>query len=247
MIVPRGFILWGLVWGFLFFCLNSCALHEMDNNKRFSAGEDLQFDDTVYDFKFAGPKQKIVHVFKLKNVGKKPIVIDEIATDCGCTAALASEETIYSNKEGKIHVEFHTPKFEGVQEKHVLISTKPSASKEIVLTVRGTIKKGVAVFPKGFNFGKVKAGETNKKCVRLYQLSKEKLELMRVQADPPMFNVSFEPFADTNHKGFDICLELKPGVDRGMINDVITLHTNLAAKPRIDLMVLALIENTDVN
>ena len=242
MIVTRGFVCWGFVWGLLFFSLNSCALHETDKDKRFNSGVKLQFDDTVYDFKFAGPEQEIVHIFKVKNVGSKPITIDEISTDCGCTAALASEKTIPPNGEGKIHVEFHAPKFEGVQEKHVLISTNPPASEKIVLTVKGMVKRGSAVFPRGFNFGNVKAGENNKKCIRLYQLSKEKLELIKIEADPSLFNVTSAPFSDINHKGFDICLELKPGADHGMINDVITLHTNLTSKPRIDVMVLALVK-----
>lgn len=242
MIVPRVFILWGLVWALLFFSLNSCALHDMDKDKRFNSGADLQFDDTVYDFKFAGPEQEIVHIFKLKNVGSKPIAIDEISTDCGCTAALASENTIPPNGEGKIHVEFHAPRFEGAQKKHVLISTNPPTSEEIVLTVKGMVKRGAAVFPQGFNFGKVKAGETNKKCIRLYQLSKEKLELIKIQADPSRFNVTSAPFTDINHKGFDICLELKPGAAPGMINDVITLHIDLMPKPRLDVMVLALVK-----
>jgi len=242
MIVPRVFVFWGLVWVLLFFSLNSCALHEMDKNKRFNSGANLQFDETVYDFKFAGPEQEIVHIFKLKNVGSKPIVIDEISTDCGCTAALASEKIIPPNGEGKIHVEFHAPRFEGAQEKHVLISTNPPAPEEIVLTVKGMVKKGAAVFPQGFNFGKIKAGETNKKCIRLYQLSNEKLELIKIQADPSRFNVTSVPFTDINHKGFDICLELKSGAEHGMINDVITLHTNLTPRPRIDVMVLALVE-----
>ena len=242
MIVPRGFIFWGLVLVLLFFSLNSCALHKKDKAKRFNSGAERQFDETVYDFKFAGPEQKIVHIFKLKNFGPEPIAIDEISSDCGCTAALASEQTIPPNGEGKIHVIFQTPRFEGLQEKHVLISTNPPASREIILTVKGIVKRGAAVFPQGFSFGKIKAGETNKECIRIYQLSNKKLELIKIQADPSMFKVTSASFTDINHKGFDICLELKPGTEHGIINDVITLHTNLTAKPRIDVMVLAVVE-----
>lgn len=231
-----------LILIFPFFFLNSCALQQIDTGGRLNSASTIQVDDSVYDFKFAGPGQEIVHTFKLRNVGLNPITIDKISTDCGCAAALTSEKKLPPNGEGQIHVEFHAPRFEGAQEKHVVIATHPPASEKIVLTIKGMVKIGAAVFPQGFNFGKVKAGETNKKCVRLYQLSKNKLELMQVQTDSSMFNVSFEPFTDTNHKGFDICLELKPGVDNRMINDVMTLHTNLTAKPRIDVMVLALIE-----
>ena len=76
-------------------------------------------------------------------------------------------------------------------------------------------------------------------CIKL---SNEKLELIKIQADPSRFNVTSVPFTDINHKGFDICLELKSGAEHGMINDVITLHTNLTPRPRIDVMVLALVE-----
>jgi len=230
----------GLIFSFSF--LNSCALQQTDLGGRLNSAPTIQFDDTVYDFKFVGPEQEIVHIFKLKNFGSESIVINEISTDCGCTAAMVSEKIISPNGEGKIHVRFQTPRFEGLQEKHVLIATNPPASEKIVLTVKGMVKIGAAVFPQGFNFGKIKAGETKKKCIRLYQLSKEKLELIEIQSDPFRFDVTSAPFTDTNHQGFDICLELKPGAEHGMINDVITLHTNLTAKPRIDVMVLALVE-----
>lgn len=222
--------------------LHGCALQHTGMRRRLNSAPTIQFDDTIYDFKFAAPEQEIVHIFTFKNLGSKPVAIKEISTDCGCTAAVASEQTIPPGGEGKIHVEFRAPKFEGAQEKHIRISTNPPTSEEIVLTVKGMVKRGAAVFPQGFGFGKINAGETRKTCIRLYQLSKEKLELIKIEADRSRFNVAFSPFTSINHKGFDICLELKPGAPHGVMNDVITLYTNLSTRPRIDAMVLALVE-----
>ncbi len=46
-------------------------------------------------------------------------------------------------------------------------------------------------------------------------------------------------FRDENHKGYLIRVELDDNVPLGAFTDLITLHTNLKKRPRLDVPVLA--------
>lgn len=49
---------------------------------------------------------KVTHVFQIKNSGKSPIAIQDVATSCGCTATRWSKQPILPGKTGEISVTF---------------------------------------------------------------------------------------------------------------------------------------------
>lgn len=49
---------------------------------------------------------KVTHVFQIKNSGKSPIAIQDVATSCGCTATQWSKQPILPGKTGEISVTF---------------------------------------------------------------------------------------------------------------------------------------------
>ena len=68
-------------------------------------------------------------------------------------------------------------------------------------------------------------------------MSKERLILEKVEVDDRYFSVKSSGFSEENRRGFDIEVILKPGVPAGKLNEVITLHTNVKRRPRIDVPV----------
>jgi len=52
----------------------------------------------------------VEHVFKFKNIGDKPFVIDNIRTTCGCTAADWSELVVESNATDEIKITYDSRK-----------------------------------------------------------------------------------------------------------------------------------------
>ena len=197
------------------------------------------FENPVYDFGFAGPEQEIIHTFNFTNTGSVPLLIDNVSADCGCSASLVSEKEMPPGSKCEILVQCQTMRYEGKQEKHVIVYSNDPETPEIELTIKGIIKRYIVVTPSWISFDKVKKGETLTKRVRLLQLSKDKLVLRKVEADKNFFKVSASWFDEGNSKGFDVDVTLKPDVPAGHLNDVITLHTNMKQRPRIDIIVLA--------
>jgi hypothetical protein len=199
----------------------------------------MKFQKRVYDFGYAGPEQKIVHTFKFTNGGPKPFEIGKVITDCGCTAALVQENLIPPGGKGGIRVVLETPRFEGQLQKQVIVHSNFPEIPDIILTIKGIIKRDVVVVPQGINFGEIKRGDTLGKRVRLLQLSDDRLIVGRVEADKNFYRVRTSWFRGENSRGVEIDISLKPGVPLGVLNDVITLHTNVKKRPRIDVMVWA--------
>ena len=69
-----------------------------------SAG--LRFKETTHDFGAINRLSKQVHTFVFENVGDRAVIITEVVTSCGCTAAVAGSKKIGSGGSGKIEVTF---------------------------------------------------------------------------------------------------------------------------------------------
>jgi len=165
--------------------------------------------------------------------------ITRVSTSCGCTAALLSKKEVFPGGSGEIRATFKTKRFEGVQETTITVYSNDPDTPEIDLTIIGTIKRDVAVVPQGINFGDVEKGETVTGSVRLLQLSQNKLVLHRIEVNEKYLNATTSRFREENSRGINIDITLKPETPVGALSEVITLHTNLKRRPRIDVPVWA--------
>ncbi len=199
----------------------------------------MAFEELNYDFGIAGPGDRITHIFKFTNVGSEPLQITRVSTSCGCTAALLSKKEIFPGGSGEIRATFKTKRFEGVQETTITVYSNDPDDPNIDLTIIGAIKRDVAVVPQGINFGDVQKGETVTGSVKLLQLSQNKLVLHRIEVNEKYLNATTSRFRDENSRGINIDISLKPEAPVGALSEVVTLHTNLKRRPRIDVPVWA--------
>jgi hypothetical protein len=77
--------------------------------------------------------------FTFKNVGKKPIVIQEAHGSCGCTVPKWPSEPIMPGKTGTIHVNYNTQGRQGPIMKDITITSNAKQS-PMVLHIRGNVK-----------------------------------------------------------------------------------------------------------
>ena len=220
--------------------LSSCAsLTSISKQPDVPPKPHMAFEELNYDFGIAGPGDRIIHIFKFTNVGSEPLQITRVSTSCGCTAALLTEKEIPPGSSGEIRTVFETKRFEGVQETTITVYSNDPDDPEIDLTIIGAIKRDVAVVPQGINFGDVEKGETVTGSVKLLQLSQNKLVLHRIEVNEKYLNATTSRFREENSRGINIDITLKPEAPVGALNEVITLHTNLKRRPRIDVPVWA--------
>jgi hypothetical protein len=77
--------------------------------------------------------------FEFKNVGKKPIVINEAHGSCGCTVPKWPNEPILPGKKGTIHVTYNTSGRQGPIDKAITITSNAQQT-PMILHIKGYVK-----------------------------------------------------------------------------------------------------------
>lgn len=199
---------------------------------------DIHFEERVYDFSIAGQQEKINHNFWFMNAGKGLLIIKAVKTSCGCVATLLSSEEVPSGATGVIEANFETGKHEGRQIETIYVSSNDPDEPEIELEITGVVKTKVAIDPEFLYFGDVEKGKTVTKTIRLIQIDERQLGLNRVEVAKEYFVARASGFRDERHKGFKIDIVLRPDAPIGRFTEVMTLHTSLNRRPRIDVPIV---------
>jgi Protein of unknown function (DUF1573) len=76
-------------------------------------------------------------IFEFKNTGKQPVIITNVHTSCGCTAAEKPTEPVAKGKSSKIVVNYDTKRV-GNFTKTITVTTNVS-TEPIVLTITGNV------------------------------------------------------------------------------------------------------------
>jgi hypothetical protein len=197
------------------------------------------FEHTLYDFGYAGPGQKVKYNFRFTNNGDAKLIIEKVTACCGCSAELVPGKDIMPGEGGEIRTNCTMPRHEAVHKKTFTVLSNDPAADKIELAVTGRVKRGFAVVPQSINLGKVKKGQTISGFVRILQLSDDNLMLKKVDANDKLFIVKTHRFEGENHRGHHIDIILKPNLPAGLFKEVITLHTSMKQRPRIDVPVWA--------
>lgn len=102
-------------------------------------GPRLVVEPPSFDFGRARPRRELRQQFRLRNFGDRELRIDDIRTDCGCTAALLEtpERTIAPGASATLDVRLQTGPAPGPVVRRVLISSNDPQHKavELKLTV----------------------------------------------------------------------------------------------------------------
>lgn len=102
-------------------------------------GPALKFEKEMWDFGKVKQGKILTHVFKFRNDGDATLVVKQVKTSCGCTAALVSKKEIPPGKQGEIKVTFNTRGFAGRVSKFIYIESNDPKESKKQLTVSASI------------------------------------------------------------------------------------------------------------
>jgi hypothetical protein len=101
-------------------------------------GPTMKFDEMDYNFGTIKQGESVTHIFKFKNDGKEPLIINTAVGSCGCTVPEYPKEPIRPGGSDEIKVTFNSTGKSGPQDKTVTITY--DTDKTIVLHMRGTVE-----------------------------------------------------------------------------------------------------------
>ena len=82
----------------------------------------MEFPIMAHDFGNIEQDTRNVHVFKFKNTGKVPLIIEDAKGSCGCTVPTFPKEPVKPGEMGEIEVVYSPGKQQGAQTKTVTIT-----------------------------------------------------------------------------------------------------------------------------
>ena len=108
-----------------------------DNN----IGAKIFFPETQHDFGKVKEGQKVEYIFKFQNKGTESLVIKNVKTSCGCTAAVVSESNIKPGQDGSIKVNFDTKNRSGRNSKSITVVSNDTKEPNKVITIYADVQK----------------------------------------------------------------------------------------------------------
>jgi len=103
--------------------------------------EMVQLKETSYDFGKIQQGRPVTHNFELVNIGKEPLMLENVQASCGCTTPEWSKDAIQPGATSTIKVGYNAAA-EGMFTKTITITYNNHQFK--TLTITGTVFKGPA-------------------------------------------------------------------------------------------------------
>ena len=100
-------------------------------------GAKITFDNKVINYGKVEKGANGTRVFKFKNEGTEPLVLNSVRASCGCTTPKWTREPIAPGAEGEIQVKYDTNRMGNF---HKTVTVQSNATNQtVVLTIKGQV------------------------------------------------------------------------------------------------------------
>lgn len=104
-------------------------------------GAKIFFPETQHDFGKVKEGKKVEYTFKFENKGTESLIIKDVKTSCGCTAAVVSNNTIKPGEVGSIKVDFDTKSRQGRNSKSITVVSNDTKEPNKIITIYADVQK----------------------------------------------------------------------------------------------------------
>lgn len=98
----------------------------------------ISFADSVHSFGTLKEGEKVTHVFKYKNTGNNPLILEDVRPSCGCTSPEWTKDPIAPGQEGFIKVVYNSEGRPGEFHKTVTVIANTAAEVSL-LKIEGNV------------------------------------------------------------------------------------------------------------
>ncbi|MCK9163826.1 MAG: DUF1573 domain-containing protein [Bacteroidales bacterium] len=118
------------------FLVISNNINAQTNNS--NSKPNIVFEKTSHDYGviFAGDNGEVV--FKFKNEGKSPLIINNVVASCGCTSPKWSKDPVMPQQSGEIKITYNTNIISDIK-RSITVSTNDLDKPRIVLILTGKV------------------------------------------------------------------------------------------------------------
>lgn len=120
---------------------------------------EAEVPEQLYNFGNMEQGTTLSHAFKVRNVGKRPLMLAVASTTCKCTVGDLQDNQLAPGAETDVLLEWTAKTAVGPFRHGATLSTNDPKNLSITLTVEGDVVESTSVIPGELLFGEVSAGE----------------------------------------------------------------------------------------
>ena len=201
-------------------------------------GPRIACDEASFDFGEIIDKEKVDHIFVLKNAGDSDLVISNVHTSCGCTTASLAKRTIAPGEPIDLVARFSLKGRIGHQEKRITVRSNDPVSPQFQLRLSGDIRRTIEVIPPAVSFGRIGIGKGTERKVTLSAASGIVFRVTGVVTDMVSFcDVRVDTIKEGSVYSVACTLRTNAVSAGGTISGRIEVNTDHALYPKIDIRV----------
>jgi hypothetical protein len=149
---------------------------------------------STLDFGDAYAGQKLDRIITIKNTGKDTLHIADVKAQCGCTAAMMSDQdkNLAPKSVGKLSISFDTHAYGGSKvSKQVYITSNDTSNPRMTFTFTANVVNILDMDPKILSFDNMKLDSSYTRTITLTNPSmKNRLKILSVNPNFPMLKVT---------------------------------------------------------
>ena len=109
-------------------------------DERPAAAPRIQVEPESFDFGKAQPGKTLRKDFTIRNFGDAELVIENVSTTCGCTAALSEQSRVEPGGRTALRVTLETRSYSGKVERQVLVRSNDPKTPLLQVRVSATVE-----------------------------------------------------------------------------------------------------------
>jgi hypothetical protein len=196
-------------------------------------------EQPTFDFGVSESSQTIVHEYVIVNKGNAPLEITQARPSCGCTVASISEKTVQPGAETRIKAQLNLAGRVGPQHKTITVESNDPKQPQLTLIMQGSVGDAVSVQPNQIMFGQISGDQESAAEVAVVSGNAQPLKVLGVESTSPSLTATLSTREEG--KSYGIRVATKPPLMPGPLSGNIRITTDNAAKPTIDVPVMAIV------
>lgn len=177
----------------------------------------------AYNAGVVAPQETVSYDFVIKNSGDQDLILQDVKTTCGCTAAILSATTIAPNATGVISVKMTTGSYDSKMDKAAILYTNDPKNKQLRMNIQAEVRNFLIFDPKpNFDFGKIPFNQ--EASITLYLKSRDgaDFEVSEYKSYHPSLGVTV---GKREEKGIPITVKLQPEKLRERFYNTLQINT----------------------
>ncbi len=149
----------------------------------------------VYDFGTVLEGTPVKHDFTIKNTGQADLIIGQVQTSCGCTAAKSDRQRLRPGEQTELPVTFDTRHEKGRASRRIDVYTNDPKTPDLTLEIQGVIRRESEAIPDQVIFQGVKKGseQTQEVAIKYNGTAPRDFKITRISNSNPNIVVKQMP------------------------------------------------------